>query len=100
SSGRNGGVIVMTMHTRTGVRRGITLLEVLTAIFIMGVGLLAILTLCPLGALSMARAVRDDRAATIAANGASLAVVMDLRNDPAVVPYLTSAPTNYTTVPD
>ena len=55
----------MTRNTR---RRGVTLLEVLTAIFIMGVGLLAILTLFPLGALSMARAVRDDRAATIGAN--------------------------------
>lgn len=62
-------------------RPGITLLEVLTAIFIMGIGMLALLTLFPLGALSMARAVRDDRAATIAANAAAVAAMFDLRND-------------------
>src|SRR5688500_2647042 len=90
----------MILHTRTGVRRGITLLEVLTAIFIMGVGLLAILTLFPLGALSMARAVRDDRAAAAGANAASLAVAMDLRNDPAVVPALTAAPPAPFAAPD
>jgi hypothetical protein len=90
----------MIRQIRRGVRPGITLLEVLTAIFIMGIGLLAILTLFPLGALSMARAVRDDRAATIAANGASLAVAHDLRNDSTVAAYLAAAPPNYTTVPD
>ena len=66
-------------------RPGITLVEVLAAIFIMGVGLLALLTLFPLGALSMARAVRDDRAAAIAANAAATATALDLRNDPNVV---------------
>ncbi len=71
----------MRIQTRPS-RPGISLLEVLTAIFIMGVGMLALLTLFPLGALSMARAVRDDRAAHIAANAASLAVAFDLRNDP------------------
>jgi prepilin-type N-terminal cleavage/methylation domain-containing protein len=49
-------------------RRGVTLLEVLAAIFIMGVGLLALLTLFPLGALSMAQAIKDDRAASVAAD--------------------------------
>jgi len=73
-------------------RRGITLLEVLAAIFIMGVGMLALLTLFPLGALSMARAVRDDRAATFAANAASVAAAFDLRNDPVVVVALASVP--------
>ena len=42
-------------------RDGITLVEVLVTIFIMGIGLLAILTLFPLAALNMVRAVRDDR---------------------------------------
>ncbi|MFO0845992.1 MAG: prepilin-type N-terminal cleavage/methylation domain-containing protein [Gemmataceae bacterium] len=70
------------MLTRPGrARPGITLLEVLTAIFIMGIGMLALLTLFPLGALSMARAIRDDRAAHIAANAAAVAVAFDLRND-------------------
>lgn len=63
------------------VRSGITLLEVLTAIFIMGIGMMALLTLFPAGALSMARAVRDDRAAAIAANAAAIAAAFDLRND-------------------
>lgn len=81
------------MLHRPGTHRpGVTLLEVLTAIFIMGIGMLALLTLFPVGALSMARAVRDDRAATIAANASSLAVAFDLRHDPAVV--------NNTTMPE
>jgi prepilin-type N-terminal cleavage/methylation domain-containing protein len=53
-------------------KRGVTLLEVLTAIFITGVGLLALLTLFPLGALSMARAVKGDRAAAVAASAVAL----------------------------
>jgi Tfp pilus assembly protein PilV len=73
-------------------RAGITLIEVLAAIFIMGVGLLALFTLFPLGALSMARAVRDDRAATIAGNAASMATAMDLRNDPAVLTAFNTVP--------
>lgn len=47
---------------------GTTLLEVLAAIFVMGIGLLALLTLFPLGALEMAQAINDDRTAAIAAN--------------------------------
>ena len=44
-------------------RHGTTLIEVLTAIWITGVGLLALLDLFPTGAVSMAQAVREDRAA-------------------------------------
>src|SRR3954464_555650 len=86
----------MTIHAGSTPRRGVTLIEVLTAIFIMGVGLLAILTLFPLGALSMARAVRDDRAATIGANAAAFVSALDpdLRNDPAVVLALNTQPSN------
>jgi hypothetical protein len=51
---------------------GTALLEVLVAIFVMGIGLLALLTLFPLGALSMAEAIEDDRTAKIAADAASL----------------------------
>jgi hypothetical protein len=84
------------MLYRTGSSRpGISLLEVLTAIFIMGIGMLALLTLFPLGALSMARAVRDDRAASIAANAAAMATVFDLRNDAALNTAFTAwQPTN------
>ena len=53
---------------------GVALLEVLAAIFVMGVGLLALLTLFPLGALEMAQAIKDDRTAAVADNAAALAV--------------------------
>jgi prepilin-type N-terminal cleavage/methylation domain-containing protein len=90
------------MLYRSGTQRpGVTLLEVLTAIFIMGIGMLALLTLFPLGALSMARAIRDDRAATIAANASAVAATFDLRNDTnvnteinAYAPTDTSRPSN------
>jgi Tfp pilus assembly protein PilV len=56
--------------TPTDAERGVTLLEVLVAIFVNGVGLLALLTLFPLGALEMAAAIKDDRAGVIAAEAA------------------------------
>jgi len=55
-------------------RRGVTLLEVLAAIVIVGVGMMALLVLFPLGALSMARAVQDDRAANIARDSVTLSL--------------------------
>jgi len=51
---------------------GITLLEILVAIFIVGVGLLALLTLFPVGALEMAQAIKDDRTAAVAEKAAAL----------------------------
>ena len=51
---------------------GMTLIEVLVAIFVTGIGLLALLTLFPLGALDMAQAVKDDRAAAVAASAEAL----------------------------
>ena len=51
---------------------GVTLVEVLVAIMITGVGLLAMLSLFPLGALEMARAVKDDRTAEVAAQAQKL----------------------------
>lgn len=56
-------------------RDGTTLTEVLVAIFIMGIGLMAILSLFPLGAAQMAQALKDQRAAEAAANASSLARV-------------------------
>lgn len=53
-------------------RRAVTLVEVLVAIFIMGIGLLALLTLFPLGALSLAQSVKDDRAGAIAKKAQAL----------------------------
>jgi hypothetical protein len=49
------------IHPKT--RTGATLTEVLVAIFVMAIGLLALLTLFPLGALSMAQAIKDNRTA-------------------------------------
>ena len=72
-------------------RTAATLMEALVAIFIMAVGLLTLLTLFPLGALSMAQAVQDNRAAHAAANAMALAAVRNLRNDPVV----TGAPRDY-----
>jgi prepilin-type N-terminal cleavage/methylation domain-containing protein len=57
-------------------RNGTTLVEVLVAIFIMGIGLLAILSLFPLGAVQMAQALKDQRAAEAAANSAAYARVI------------------------
>ncbi len=54
-------------------RPGITLMEVLAAIFITGIGLLSLLTLFPLGALSMWRAIDDDRTALAGDNGRAIA---------------------------
>ena len=65
-------------------RAGATLMEVLVAIFIMGIGLLAILALFPLGAIRMAQAVQDDRAGHLALNGLAVAQTYNLRNDPVV----------------
>jgi prepilin-type N-terminal cleavage/methylation domain-containing protein len=48
-------------------RPGLSLTEVLVALFIMGIGAVAILTLFPLGALNMAQALRDDRTTQCAA---------------------------------
>jgi hypothetical protein len=66
------------------IRRGVTLVEALIAIFLTAIGLLAILTLFPLGALKMAEAIKADRAAYAAAKGQSLAVAMDVRHDPLI----------------
>jgi prepilin-type N-terminal cleavage/methylation domain-containing protein len=62
-------------------RPGVTLVEVLVAIFIMAIAMLALLALFPLGALSMAQALKDDRCATCAVNAESIAVAQDIRHD-------------------
>jgi hypothetical protein len=62
-------------------RPGATLLEVLVAIFIMGIGLMALLVLFPLGALSMARAIQDERAAQAGAAASAVANIKDIRRD-------------------
>src|SRR5262245_45769949 len=61
---------VMLVHRN--VRRGITLTEVLVAIFVCGLGLMALMTLFPLGAMNMAQALKDDRCGHCAGNGAAI----------------------------
>jgi type II secretory pathway pseudopilin PulG len=55
-------------------RAGTTLVEVLVAILVMGIGCLAILAMFPLGAMSMARSIKDDRCAHAAANAREIAI--------------------------
>src|ERR1700694_424035 len=62
-------------------RPGATLIEVLVAIFVMGIGLIALLTLFPLGALRMAQAIQDDRCATAVKNAIAVATIKNVRND-------------------
>jgi hypothetical protein len=68
----------------------VTLIEVLIAIFVMGIGMLALLVLFPLGALSIARALQDDRAAQAAANATAVANALDVRHDPLVTGAFTN----------
>ncbi len=63
-------------------RPGITLVEVLVAIFIMAIGLLALLTLFPLGALRMSQSLQNDRAASCASEGANICDAWGMRTDP------------------
>jgi hypothetical protein len=73
-------------------RPGITLIEVLVALFVTAVGTLALLVLFPLGALNMARALKDDRAGTLAANAHAMAAARDLDLDPSVRQWLAATP--------
>src|SRR4051794_12179863 len=62
-------------------RSGITLIEVLVAIFVMALGMIALLTLFPIGALQMAQSIQDERAAQCAANANAIAMIKNLRAD-------------------
>jgi prepilin-type N-terminal cleavage/methylation domain-containing protein len=50
-------------------RSGVTLIEVLVSIFVASIGLLALLALFPVGALSMRQALKDSRCAQCSING-------------------------------
>ncbi len=62
-------------------RSAVTLIEVLIAMFIMAIGMLALLVLFPLGAVSMAQALKDDRCASTAAMAENVAIATNLRSD-------------------
>lgn len=60
------------MYQRSQSRAGVTLTEVLVAIFVCGLGLMALMTLFPLGAMNMAQAIKDDRCGHAAANASAI----------------------------
>ena len=62
-------------------RPAVTLIEALMAILVMAIGLLALLTLFPLGAVQMAQALKDDRTAQAASIGVAQFKSFDLPND-------------------
>ena len=77
-----------------GMRRGLSLTEVLIAIFIMGIGMIALLSLFPLGLLNMAWAIKDDRAARAANTAINNADVVQI--DPSTnQPYSLRTEPNY-----
>jgi hypothetical protein len=51
---------------------------VLVAIFVMGIGMLAVLAMFPLGAVNMARSIKDDRCAHSGANARDIATSMNI----------------------
>jgi hypothetical protein len=75
-------------------RPAVTLIEVLVAMFIMAIGMLALLVLFPLGAISMGQALKDDRCASAAAMAANLAIARDLRHDATVLNTFTASAGN------
>jgi hypothetical protein len=59
-------------------------MEVLIAMFIMAIGMLSLLALFPVGAVSMAQALKDDRCASAAAMAENVAIANNVRHDPNV----------------
>ena len=66
-------------------RHGVTLMEVLVAMFVMGIGMLALLVLFPLGVLRMALAIQHARCAQACRQGTAIANFQQVRNDPWVL---------------
>jgi hypothetical protein len=66
-------------------RAAATLVEVLVAIFVMGIGLIALLTLFPIGIISMAGAIRDEKCYQCSVIANSIATALDVRHDPWVI---------------
>jgi hypothetical protein len=91
-------------------RNAVSLVEVLAALFIVGIGMISLMTLFPLGALTMAQAIKDGRAAQHSANAAAMAELFHyaLRTDQGRSPQpiytamsagLTGAKTDYPSYP-
>ena len=75
-------------------RPAVTLMEVLIAMFIMAIGMLALLALFPVGAVSMAQALKDDRCAYASYMAENVAIANNLRYGDTVVntAFASSAP--------
>lgn len=68
------------MHMSSPKRRsGLTLLEVLITIFVMGIGMLSVLTLFPLAARKIGMSIDMDRASQMAANASALDEIRGIR---------------------
>jgi hypothetical protein len=66
-------------------RPAVTVIEALMAILVMAIGLLALLTLFPLGAVSMYQSIKDERCAELSINATGQYKAFGINNDPAVV---------------
>jgi hypothetical protein len=66
-------------------RPAVTLMEVLIAMFIMAIGMMALLVLFPVGAVSMAQALKDDRCAYASYVSENVAIATNVRNQDANV---------------
>lgn len=72
-------------------RPAVTLMEVLIAMFIMAIGMMALLALFPVGAVSMAQALKDDRCAYASYVSENVALATNIRyRDPYVNAALAS----------
>jgi hypothetical protein len=66
------------------------MVEVLMAMFIMAIGMMALMALFPLGAVSMAQALKDDRCASTASMAENVAIAQNLRHDSNVIKAFTA----------
>lgn len=81
-------------------RSGTTLIEVLVAIFVMGIGLIALLTLFPIGVLRFVQAIHDNKSAQSGANAHAISIAQNVRNDPLVVTVPSDPDSNGAPIPD
>lgn len=67
------------MSRRLYSRPAVTLMEVLIAMFIMAIGMMALLVLFPVGAVSMGQALKDDRCAYASTVAENVAIINNVR---------------------
>jgi prepilin-type N-terminal cleavage/methylation domain-containing protein len=85
----------MTWRSSRVSRRGLSLIEILIGIMILGIGVISLATLFPLGLLKMKRAVNDTRGVGLARDAVGqvhIRNLMSLRMRNAAMPWLPFAP--------